>query len=90
MRKWRKEGLTETVRAYVLMEIEIGHTDKVLEQLKSIDEATRVAVTTGVYDIVMLLEVENLEALYEITVNRIHRIPGIRDTSTAVVERMIG
>ncbi|MHA2379452.1 MAG: Lrp/AsnC ligand binding domain-containing protein [Candidatus Thorarchaeota archaeon] len=81
--------MTDTVRAYVLMEIEIGHTDRVVEQLKEIHEATRVAVTTGVYDIVVLLEVENLEVLYEITVNRIHKIPGIRDTSTAVVEKMI-
>ena len=82
--------MSETIRAYVLMEIEIGSTDRVVEQLKSINEATRVAVTTGVYDIVVLLEVESLEALYEITVNRIHKIPGIRDTSTAVIEKLIG
>ncbi|MFX0044463.1 MAG: Lrp/AsnC family transcriptional regulator [Candidatus Hermodarchaeota archaeon] len=82
--------MKDTIRAYVLMEIEIGNTDRVVEELKSINEATRVAVTTGVYDIVVLLEVESLEALYEITVNRIHKIPGIRDTSTAVIEKMIG
>ncbi|MFW9943540.1 MAG: Lrp/AsnC ligand binding domain-containing protein [Candidatus Sifarchaeia archaeon] len=82
--------MTDTIRAYVLMEIEIGNTDRVVEQLKTINEATRVAVTTGVYDIVVLLEVENLEALYDITVNMIHKIPGIRDTSTAVIEKMIG
>ncbi|MFX0107951.1 MAG: Lrp/AsnC family transcriptional regulator [Candidatus Hodarchaeota archaeon] len=81
--------MSKRVLAYVLMEIELGRTDDVVEQLKQIEEATRVAVTTGVYDIVVLLEVEDLEKLYEVTVKQIHSIPGIRDTSTAVVEKMI-
>ena len=62
--------MTKKVRAYVLMEIEMGRTDQVVQELQKIDEATRVAVTTGVYDIILLVEVEDLEALYDITVNR--------------------
>jgi DNA-binding Lrp family transcriptional regulator len=78
-----------SVSAYILMKIDLGYTDQVLEELRKIDEAVRVAVTTGVYDIVALVEVENLEALYDITVNRIHKIKGIAETSTAVIEKMI-
>ncbi len=81
--------MTKKVQAYVLMEIEMGRTDHVVKHLQMIDEATRVAVTTGIYDIVVLLEVDDLEALYDITVNRIHQIQGIKDTSTAVIEKMI-
>lgn len=81
--------MARKVQAYILMEIELGRTDDVVIQLKAIDEATRVAVTTGVYDIVVLLEVDDLEQLYDITVHRIHNIPGIKETSTAVVEKMI-
>lgn len=81
--------MTKKVQAYVLMEIEMGRTDDVVKQLQAIDQATRVAVTTGIYDIVVLLEVNDLEELYDITVHRIHSIPGIKDTSTAVVEKMI-
>ena len=40
-------------------------------------------------DIVVLVEVADLEALYEITVNRIHKIQGISETTTAVVEKML-
>ncbi len=76
------------VLAYVLMDLELGHTDEVLEALRKIDEATTVAVTTGSYDIVVLLETNSLEELYEITVQKIHRIPGIKETSTAVVEKI--
>jgi DNA-binding Lrp family transcriptional regulator len=75
--------------AYILMIIQLGRTDEVLSELRGIDEAVRIAVTTGEYDIVMLVDVDSLEALYEITVNRIHKIPGIEETTTAVVEKMI-
>jgi len=81
--------MAKKIQAYILMEIELGRTDEVVKQLSAIEEATRIAVTTGVYDIVMLLEVDDLEQLYDITVHRVHNIPGIRDTSTAVVEKMI-
>ncbi len=81
--------MTERVFAYILMDIDLGMTDGVVEALQKIDEATSVAVTTGEYDIVVLLETTNLEELYEITVNKIHKIPGIKDTQTAVVEKII-
>ncbi|MFX1606721.1 MAG: Lrp/AsnC family transcriptional regulator, partial [Promethearchaeota archaeon] len=78
--------MKDRVLAYVLMEVEIGKTDDVVNELRKIDEATTVAVTTGSYDIVVLLETVDLEELYEITVKGIHKIPGIKDTQTAVVE----
>ncbi len=78
----------EMVTAYVLMKLEIGTTDDVLERLRSVDEATVIAVTTGAYDIIVRLEVPSLEALYDITIHEIHKIPGIIETSTAVVEKM--
>jgi DNA-binding Lrp family transcriptional regulator len=81
--------MTESILAYILMEIEIGMTEHVVDQLRHIEQATRVAVTTGGYDIVMLLETSSLEELYDITVHRIHTIAGIKETSTAVVEKMI-
>ncbi|MDH4214554.1 MAG: Lrp/AsnC ligand binding domain-containing protein [Candidatus Thorarchaeota archaeon] len=81
--------MAESILAYILMEIEIGMTDHVVDQLRHIEQATRISVTTGTYDIVMLLESSSLEELYEITVHRIHKIAGIKHTSTAVVEKMI-
>ncbi len=77
------------VQAYILMTVEIGKTDEVLNELRKIDEATKISVTTGEYDIVVLIEVPHLEALYDLTVHRIHKISGILETSTAVVEKMI-
>ncbi len=81
--------MAEKVLAYILMEIELGKTDDVVQALRKINEATTIAVTTGGYDIVVLLETISLEELYEITVGKIHKIPGIKDTQTAVVEKIM-
>ncbi len=81
--------MADSIMAYVLMEIELGLTDAVVEELREIEQAVRIAVTTGGYDIVVLLEVASLEELYEITVHRIHVIKGIKDTETAIVEKMM-
>ena len=81
--------MTERVLAYILIDIELGMTEEVIDALQKIDEATSVAVTTGGYDIVVLLETTNLEELYEITVRKIHTISGIKDTHTAVVEKIL-
>lgn len=81
--------MANSIMAYILMEIEIGLTDEVVAQLREIEQAIRIAVTTGGYDIVMLLEVTSLEELYDITVHRVHVIKGIKETQTSVVEKMI-
>ena len=81
--------MEDRAMAYIMMDIELGKTDEVVDSLRKIEAATKIAVTTGGVDIVMLLETSSLEELYEITVKQIHKIPGIRDTQTAVVEKMM-
>ena len=80
--------MRETVKAYVLLAVEIGHTDDVIDKLREIDEAVRVAVTTGQYDIIVLVEVESLPALSARILHRTHQMPPFLETSTSVVEKM--
>ncbi|TXT55213.1 MAG: hypothetical protein BAJATHORv1_40123 [Candidatus Thorarchaeota archaeon] len=81
--------MTKSVQAYILMDIELGKTDTVVDKLRTIDEAIRVSITTGIFDVIVLVEVPDLEALYDITVHKIHTIPGIKQTTTAVIEKMM-
>ncbi len=76
------------ITSYIFMDIEIGKTEQVVEQLKRIDQVTKIAVVTGVYDIILRLETPDLDTLYDLTL-KIHAIPGIKETTTAVVEKMI-
>ena len=77
------------ITAYVLMKIEIGSTEDVVDKLRLIEKANKIAVTTGEFDVIVRLEVDTLEELYDITVRKIHSIRGIKETTTAVVEKMV-
>ena len=78
-----------TVSAYIFFDVKLGHTQDVLDQLRTISCITKVAVVTGEWDIVARIEVESLEELYQITSEKIHMIEGILDTQTAVIEKEI-
>ncbi len=77
------------ITAYVLMKIDIGSTEDVVDKLRLIEKANKIAVTTGEFDVIVRLEVDSLEELYDITVRKIHSIHGIKETTTAVVEKMV-
>ena len=78
-----------TVSAYIFFDVKLGHTQEVLDQLRSIPCITKVAVVTGEWDMVARIEVESLEELYQVTSDRIHLIDGIIDTQKAVIEKEI-
>ena len=75
------------VVAYILIKVEIGKLQNVINNLRKIDMIESVAVTTGEYDVVVRANVETLEQLYELTTLKIHKIDGIADTITQVVEK---
>ncbi len=75
------------IGAYILITVELGKTQAVLDGLRKILEVTCVSVTTGIYDIIVRVDVETLDDLYEVTVNKIHKIDGLVATTTAVIEK---
>ncbi len=75
------------ISAYILITVELGKTQAVLDGLRNILQVTCVSVTTGIYDIIVRIDTESLERLYEITVNEVHKIDGIVSTTTAVIEK---
>jgi len=77
----------DRVVAYILIKVEIGKLQNVIENLRRLDMIESVAVTTGEYDVVVRANVETLEQLYELTTLKIHKIDGIADTITQVVEK---
>ena len=65
----------------------IGQLETVLDRLKNIEEAESIAVTTGEYDIVLRIKVSSLEELYRVTIEKIHKINGIVNTLTHIIEK---
>ena len=64
-------------RAFVLMETVIGKTTKVLDTLQELDGVKTLDAVTGQYDIIALVEKEDLNALRELIATKIHPMEGI-------------
>lgn len=72
--------------AFVLINVEKGRVKEVLERLKGMEEVLEVDAVTGVYDIIALVRAENEDVLTrEVLLGKIHNIPGITETSTAII-----
>lgn len=73
------------VRAYVFVESTLGKAIQVAEGLARVPGVATAHAVTGLYDVIALVEVENLAALGELLSQRIHRLPGVVKTTTNVV-----
>ena len=71
-------------RAYILVEIEMGKTRSVARTL-ILDEHIHVAdIVTGAFDIIVMMEANNLNELQYLVLSMIHSVPGVLRTTTCV------
>ena len=69
-------------KAYVLIETAVGKTKDVLKSLRQVKGVREVDAVTGEYDIVAVIEAENLNSIGELVTGNIHTIGGIQRTTT--------
>ena len=69
-------------KAYVLIETAVGKTKDVLRTLKQVNGVKEADAVTGEYDIVAVIEAENLNSIGELVTGGIHTIGGIQRTTT--------
>ena len=83
----------ERLKCYILMTVEVGKINEVLEILAKArtDDSfiSRVACTTGEYDIIARIESTDVPSLYSFISQKIHVIEGINSTMTHIVAREI-
>ncbi|MEM1557388.1 MAG: Lrp/AsnC ligand binding domain-containing protein [Thermoproteota archaeon] len=70
------------VHAYVLINVEIGTENDVLNKLKEISGVAEAWIVFGVYDIITKVEAENSEKLKDFISRSIRKIEGVRNTLT--------
>ena len=74
-------------RAYVLVEMMAGHARNLVNNLSGRRQVTDVARVTGPYDVIVVIEAEDVNEISE-TVNRgIHSQAGVVRTTTCVTLR---
>ena len=77
--------MAKKIRAYVLINLAIGAGLDVINKLKEIPHVISIASTTGIFDVIVKIQVNEVEEFEEVITKRIHSIPGIVKTDTQVV-----
>ena len=74
-------------RAYILIETAVGKTNEVSEALKKIAMMKDVDTVTGPFDIIAVVEADDLPSIGDLISDGMHSVPGIVKTVTCLSVR---
>jgi DNA-binding Lrp family transcriptional regulator len=73
-----------SAKAFVLIETAVGKTKEVVAILNQMKGLTSVDTVTGPYDIIAVIEAEDLNEIGDLITGKIHAIEGISRTVTCL------
>lgn len=73
-----------TAKAFVLIETDVGKTKDVVAKVKQLKGVKSVDPVTGPYDIITIIEAENLNDIGDLVTGKIHPVAGISRTVTCL------
>ena len=73
------------VRAYVLIQTEVGQTEQVAAEVAEIEGTGSALPVAGPYDVIAIVEAASIDALGKIVVSRIQGVKGVTRTLTCTV-----
>ena len=71
-------------KAFILIETAVGRTKDVVASLQGLDGIKTVDPVTGPYDIIVVAEAANLNAIGDLVTGKVHPISGINRTVTCL------
>jgi DNA-binding Lrp family transcriptional regulator len=71
-------------KAFVLIETAVGKTKEVMNVLTKSPGVKSVDTVTGPYDIIVVIEAEDLNAIGSLVTNKVHPVPGVNRTVTCL------
>ena len=77
------------VCAFVLLNVEIGLEEKMMDALKAIPEVKEAYLVHGVYDIIARVESDTMSNLKEAISMKIRKIEKVRSTLTMIVTNVM-
>lgn len=72
------------MKAYILINTRVGQVGDVVNHLNRIEAVKEATMTFGPYDVVAVVESENVDAVGRILANEIQPIPGVTETLTCL------
>ena len=76
------------INAYILIHVKTGSSDKVIKEMRRIENIRKISIIAGDYDIIIRVEVKSLDKLLKVT-NKIQMITGVIKTTTHIIEKEI-
>ena len=76
------------INAYILVHLSPGNTNKVIGEIRKIENIVKISVVAGDFDVVVRVQVKSLEKLLKVT-DKIQMIKGVSKTTTQVIEKEI-
>lgn len=73
------------MKAYVLIHVRPGSVPEVVHTLRRLRDIREANMTFGLYDVVAIIEAQDINALGSIIATEVQPIPGIIDTLTCLV-----
>ncbi len=77
-----------SLKAYVLINTQIGKTTDVVKQLQQMPEVKHIDVIMGPYDIIALVETESHDSLSHMVMKKLQAIDAIKHTMTCTVVKL--
>jgi DNA-binding Lrp family transcriptional regulator len=71
-------------KAFILIETEVGRNKEIVRSIRQLKGVASVDYVTGPYDIIALVEAENLNDIGDLVTQNIHPITGITRTTTCL------
>ena len=71
-------------KAYVLIETAVGMTNTVVNNLRSVPGVTSVDAVVGPYDVIAVLEAEDVNTIGELVTNKVHTVGSVVKTMTCL------
>jgi DNA-binding Lrp family transcriptional regulator len=73
------------MKAYVMITVQPGSIPEVVDNLRSVDGVMEANMTFGPYDVVSVIETDDVNHIGRMIAHSIQPIPGILDTLTCLV-----
>lgn len=78
----------EAIKAYILIQNEVGASREVARDVAQIKGVTSAEVVTGPYDVIVLAEAGNIDELGRLVVGQVQVVAGITRTLTCPAMRL--
>lgn len=77
------------VKAIIMVKVDAGKDKEVLEKIKIVNGVEHACATYGIYDLVVRVHFQSVEALDKFVFHNLRTIPSVRETGTLICSSFV-